>query len=118
MPILIGGPGPATSGVIDTLQGEHEMRTRSLGRLLAAALILTLPGGLTPVAAAEPRAGLTGSIVRAKNDAAIPGARLHAGDPRTGRVFSSSPAGDDGTFALGDLPPSTYRLAVEADDGL
>jgi len=94
------------------------MRTRSLGRSLAAALILTLPGGLAPVGAAEALATLTGSIVRAYDDAAIPGARLHAGDPRTGRVFSSSPAGDDGSFALGDLPPSSYRLAVEADDGL
>jgi hypothetical protein len=86
--------------------------------MLATALILTLPGGLVPVGAAEPLATLTGSIVRATDDAPIPGARLHAGDPRTGRDFSTIPAGHDGSFALGDLPPSTYRLAVEADDGL
>jgi len=94
------------------------LKARLFGRLLAAGLILTLPGGLVPVGAAGIPATLTGSIVRSTDDAPIPGARLLAGDPRTGRIYSSSPAGDDGSFALGDLPPSTYRLAVEADEGL
>lgn len=85
---------------------------------LATALILCLPWVALPVGAAEVAATLTGSIVHSGDQSPVPGAKLHAGDPKTGRIFSSNPASDDGSFVLGDLPPSTYALAVESEGGL
>ena len=56
--------------------------------------------------------------MRAADQAPLVGARLHVSDPKAGKLFSSTPAGEDGSFAPVDLPPSTYRLAVESDGGL
>jgi len=87
-------------------------------RWLSAILIVSLACMTLPAAAADVTASLAGAIVRSTDQTPLPGARLHAGDLQTGRVFSSSAADDDGSFALGDLHPSTYRLAVESDGGL
>jgi hypothetical protein len=91
---------------------------RPLSEFLAAALILCLPWVALPVGAAEVAATLTGSIVHSDDQSPMPGAKLHVGDPKTGQIFSSNPATDDGSFVLGDLPPSTYALAVESEGGL
>jgi len=94
------------------------MKVSTLPKLLATALIMLLPATLAPVNAQGSLATLTGSIVHGADATPMTGATLHAGDARSGRVFRSSPADDGGNFALGDLPPSTYRLAVESDGGL
>lgn len=72
----------------------------------------------SPARAADASASVSGAIFRAADQSPLAGARLHAGDPRTDRLFSSAPSGRDGGFTLAKLPPSTYRLAVEADGGL
>jgi hypothetical protein len=87
-------------------------------RFPATLLIATLPLIAAPVGAADAVASLTGSIVRAADRSPLEGARLHAGDPRTGDLFSSEPADADGNFALPDLPAATYALAVESEGGL
>jgi len=94
------------------------MKVSIFPKLLAAALILLLPGTLAPVSAAGSLATLSGSIVRGTDATPMTGATLHAGDARSGRVFTASQTDEDGNFALGNLPPSTYRLAVEADGGV
>ena len=91
---------------------------RLSSEFLATVLILSLPWAALPASAADVGASLTGLIVRSGDQSPIPGAKLHAGDPETGRIFSSTPASDDGKFVLGDLPPSTYALAVESEGGL
>ena len=91
---------------------------RPSSEFLATVLILSLPWAALPVGAADVAATLTGSIVHHDDQSPVPGAKLHVGDPKTGQIFSSEPASDDGSFVLGDLPPSTYALAVESDGGL
>jgi hypothetical protein len=46
------------------------------------------------------------------------GARVFAGDPATGAVYPSEPTDATGTFAIRDLPPATYEVAVELNAGL
>lgn len=91
---------------------------RVVKELLTTLVIAFLPFAGIPVGAAESTARLNGSIVHSDLDAPLAGARLHAGDPKTGRIFSSTPAREDGSFDLSELPPSTYTLAVESQGGL
>jgi hypothetical protein len=85
---------------------------------LSVALVFLLLWVATPAPAAETAAMLTGAIVRSGDQSPLAGAKLHAADPETGTIYSSAPAGDDGGFILGDLPPATYAVAVESDGGL
>jgi len=88
-------------------------------RLLALALIAALPALSIPVGAAEPAgATLRGSIVSAASRAPLAGARLHAADPRTGRVYASAPADARGNFKLEGLPAASYEIGVESGDRL
>lgn len=69
--------------------------------------------------AAEPVLdGTLSGVVRSQSDAPLAGARIFAGNAATGDVFPSEPTGDDGTFEIVGLPPATYELAVESDQGL
>ena len=90
----------------------------TLSRLLSTGLILSLPFLALPARSAGGTATLSGSIVWAADQTPLAGSRLHAGDAKTGEIFSSAPASDDGSFALAELPASTYELAVESDGGL
>ncbi len=90
----------------------------TLSRLLSTGLILSLPFLALPARSAGSTATLSGSIVWAADQTPLAGSRLHAGDAKTGEIFSSAPASDDGSFALAELPASTYELAVESDGGL
>ncbi len=87
-------------------------------KLFSAGLILSLPFLALPARPAGGTATLSGSIVWAADQTPVAGSKLHAGDAKTGEIFSSAPAGDDGSFALAELPASTYELAVESDGGL
>ena len=89
-----------------------------MSKLLSTGLILSLPFLALPARSAGGTATLSGSIVWAADQTPLAGSKLHAGDPKTGEIFSSSPASDDGSFVLDDLPASTYELAVESDGGL
>ena len=89
-----------------------------MSKPLATGLILSLPFLALPARSADSSATLSGSIVWAADKAPLAGSKLHAGDPKTGEVFSSAPAGAEGSFVLDDLPASTYELAVESDGGL
>ena len=90
----------------------------TLSRLLSAGLIVSLPLLALPARSAGATATLSGSIVWAADQTPVAGSKLHAGDAKTGEIFSSAPAADNGSFALGDLPASTYELAVESNGGL
>ena len=90
----------------------------TLSRLLSTGLILSLPFLALPARSAGGTATLSGSIVWAADQTPLAGSKLHAGDAKTGEIFSSAPASDDGSFALAELPASTYELAVESDGGL
>jgi len=94
------------------------MNARPSTRVLSALLASALPFMAIPAGAGETAATLTGSIVRSENAAPLVGAKLHVGDPKTDRIYTSSPADAEGSFVLAELPPSTYSLAVEAEGGL
>lgn len=94
------------------------MRLSPLSRSWALVSLVSLVWAPLGAATANAPATLTGSIVRTADQAPLAGARLHAGDPKTGKIYSSTPATDDGSFVLGELPAATYRLAVESAGGL
>lgn len=95
------------------------MRRRSpAARLLAACLALAVTGLALPVRAAMTTRTLTGTIVSAESYEPLSGVRLHAGDPRTGTIFSSPRTKQDGSFVIEGLPEATYELAVESGDRL
>jgi len=94
------------------------MNARPSTRFLAALLASALPFMAIPAGAADTAATLTGSIVRSETAAPLVGARLHVGDPKTDRMYSSTPADTEGSFVLAELPSATYSLAVEAEGGL
>jgi hypothetical protein len=94
------------------------MKPRWSYECLAVMLIVSLPWVAIPASAAEAGATLSGSIVRSEDGSPLAGAKLHANDPKTGKIFSSRPATDEGAFELTELPPSTYALAVESNGGL
>ena len=87
-------------------------------KLLSMGLIVSLPFLALPAHSAGVTATLSGSIVWAADQTPLAGSRLHASDPKTGKIFSSAPAAEDGGFVLDGLPASTYELAVESDGGL
>ncbi len=87
---------------------------RCLAVLLSAVLMLIS----SPLGAAAPTAALSGRIMARSGQTLEGTVRLHAGDAKTGAVYSSEPLGTDGTFEIRNLPASSYRLAVEADGGL
>ncbi len=92
---------------------------RAFRRLTAAALIISLQILVTPVLAQpELPASLTGRVLRAGSDAPLPGARVHAADLTSGKIYTSAPTKSDGTFRLTDLPVSSYEVAVESAGGL
>lgn len=82
-------------------------------RLLATGLILTLQMAWLPASADTESATVRGAILSATDQTPIAGARLHVGDPASGRIYTSSPASDDGSYSLTGVPPATYEVAVE-----
>ncbi|MFI2259385.1 MFS transporter [Streptomyces tubercidicus] len=81
------------------------------------------PQAMTVVVGTEPvtfdltlggAAGLAGEVREEKGDEPVPGALVVATDV-TGEVVASGVAGQDGSFAFGDLAPGSYTLAVTAE---
>ena len=93
---------------------KHSLATR----VLALVLVVSLQALFVPAKAAEEAASLGGMVVSSETDAPLVGVRLHAGDPKTGRIYSARPTSEDGGFRLGKLPPASYQLAVETEGGL
>ncbi len=89
-------------------------RSRPMAALVAVALVVYT----SPAAAAPPAASLTGTVVASPGHDLSGPVRVHAGDPKSGSIYSSAPVGEDGTFEIRNLPPSSYELAIEADGGL
>jgi hypothetical protein len=95
------------------------MMKRSLAmKVLATALILSLQAVFLPVMAGPQTAALSGMVLSSQNQAPLTGVKLHAGDPRTGEIYSSQPTAADGSFVIEGLPAAAYELAVEANGGL
>ncbi len=87
-------------------------------KVLAGLLVVVTPLALAPAAAAGAGASLEGTIFVLEDKTPVEGAVLHAGNVRTGELYSSPVSDSDGAFSLGDLPPAAYQLAVETDEGL
>ena len=94
------------------------LHTKLMSKLLSTGLILSISFLALPARSGGVTASLSGSIVWTADQTPLAGSTLHAGDPGTGEIFSSAPAGGDGSFVLDGLPASTYELAVESDGGL
>jgi hypothetical protein len=84
-------------------------------KVLATGLIVALQTFYVPVAAAPSTASLSGSILSATGETPMGGVKVHAGDPRTGAIYSSELTAADGSYAIAELPPASYELAVESD---
>lgn len=87
-------------------------------RVLALVLVASLQALFIPASAAGETASLEGTVISSETDGPLPGVRLHAGDPKTGRVFTTRPTPSDGSFQLEELPAASYQLAVEIEGGL
>jgi hypothetical protein len=95
------------------------MMKRSLTtKVFAMALILSLQALFLPAVAGPDSAALSGTVLSSQNYAPLTGVKLHAGDPRTGEIFSSQPTAADGAFVIEGLPAAAYELAVEANGAL
>ncbi len=94
------------------------MNTRWTRALLAATLtiLLAIPAG--PALASAGAATLGGRVVSAGSYAPLAGARVFAGDGRTGRIATSGITGPDGSFEIAGLEPAVYDVAVESRGGL
>lgn len=74
-------------------------------------LILPAHGGET--------ASLSGNVFDSTaGSAPLSGARVHVGDPESGRFYQSGRTDRDGGFTLDGLPAAEYRVAVESEGGL
>ena len=95
------------------------MKQRSLGlKFIATVVIVSLQALMIPAIAASPASSVNGSILSAKDDTPLSGAKLHLGDPMTGEIYTSEPSDQDGNFEMTNVPASTYEVAVEANGGL
>ncbi len=94
------------------------MNTSRTRALLAAtlAILLAIPAG--PALASAGAATLGGRVVSAGSYAPLAGARVFAGDGRTGRIATSGITGPDGSFEIAGLEPAVYDVAVESRGGL
>ena len=82
--------------------------------LIAALYVMLLP---TPSMAAE-SAAVTGQIIDNETRAPMPGAVVHITDPGTDTTLSSSPSTEQGKFEIPEVPPASYSVAVETEDGV
>jgi hypothetical protein len=87
-------------------------------KLLAVALVISIQSMFLPLIASSERAAISGTILSSHDHGPLVGVKIHAGDPRTGEIFSSQPTPEDGSFVIEGLPASSYELAVEANGGL
>ncbi|TDI48154.1 MAG: carboxypeptidase regulatory-like domain-containing protein [Acidobacteria bacterium] len=89
-----------------------------IAKILAVILVVAVQWLFVPTAAGPKSATLAGTIYAFDGEQPVDGAILHAGDMRTGEIYSSAATNSDGIFVLSDLPPAAYELAVEKDGGL
>ena len=118
--LLATGPDPilwATREGRATRGGSAVRRRSWSGRLWAITLAGALAAPWQALPAVEPPAALDG-VIRSVDRAPIEHARLLALDLASGAVHRSAPTNAEGQFALADLTPGTYELAVETDRGL
>lgn len=87
-------------------------------KILAVMLVVAVQLVFVPTTSAKKSATLAGTIYTSDRHQPVDGAILHAGDMRTGAIYSSAATNSDGDFVLSGLPPATYELAVEKDGGL
>lgn len=87
-------------------------------RIVAVGLILCLQAMMLPVLGGQTEGAISGAIVNAETHQPIAGARLHVGNPTTGKIYTSDATRDDGAFVVSDLPAAGYELAVESGERL
>ena len=89
-----------------------------IAKILAVMVIVAVQLVFVPTTAGQEGATLAGTIYAFDGEQPVGGAILHAGDMRTGEIYSSAVTKSDGGFVLSGLPPAAYELAVEKDGGL
>jgi hypothetical protein len=95
------------------------MKSPSLqNKTLAVALIVGVQLLVSPAPAATPSAALSGQIISAEAHAPVPGVVVRMVDPGTGDLYTSTPTDDKGEFEIDSLPPATYALSVQQDEGV
>ncbi|MBP0459023.1 DHA2 family efflux MFS transporter permease subunit [Streptomyces bomunensis] len=99
---VLADPGPGTYVVIASASGRqpHAVTISHHGTPVTTDLLLRGAGGLT-------------GTVRSAGGTAVPGALVVAADER-GDVVATATADDSGAYALPELTPGAYTLAVSA----
>jgi len=87
-------------------------------KVLAIMLVVAVSWVFVPPIGARESATLAGNIYALDGRQPVDGAVLHAGDIRTGEIYSSAATDSEGGFVLPGLPPAAYNLAIETDGGL
>lgn len=121
---LISVDGRQLGRTSTTADGGYALPTTGAGSyVLIGSAGARQPQAMTVVVGTEPvafdltlggAAGLAGEVREEKGDEPVPGALVVATDV-TGEVVASGVAGQDGSFAFGDLAPGSYTLAVSAE---
>ncbi len=93
-------------------------RRGPIAEILAIILVVAVPLVFVPPTAGQEGATLAGTVYVLADEQPVDGAVLHAGNIRTGEIYSSAATNGDGGFVLSGLPPAAYKLAVETEDGL
>jgi hypothetical protein len=87
-------------------------------RAIAFVTVVSLHLLFLPAFGAE-TASLRGHVFDSNaGSAPLSGARVHVGDPESGRFYRSGWTDGEGGFTLDGLPAAEYRVAVESEGGL
>jgi len=89
-----------------------------IAKILAVMLVVAVQLVFVPTTAGQESATLAGTVYGFDGRQPVDGAILHAGNLRTGEIYSSAATNSDGDFVLSGLPPAAYELAIEKDGGL
>ena len=92
-------------------------RRGPVAQILAIILVVAVPLVFVPPTAGQEGATLAGTVYLQEGRQPVDGAVLHAGDLRTGEIYSSAATNDDGDFVLSGLPPAAYKLAESSKKG-
>src|SRR5215471_13064286 len=89
------------------------LRQMSLTRVVLTPLAVAVVLVFTATAFAQSDAGRIAGTLTDQNGAVVPGAVVTAKNDRTGEERSAT-SGDDGTYLITALKPSTYTVTVNA----
>jgi hypothetical protein len=86
-------------------------------RLLVAVSISSLMSAGIPAQSPTGPAALSGTV-RSSRERPLAGVRVYAAHPESGRITTSQPSGEDGSFAIPALAPGSYEIGVAIGERL